>query len=74
MKLLIGAGCIASLLLTVVGVSSLSKVALLRRDVAMCIWALASAVGLTLGGYFFHLRGRIAVLQRAPRPPKPLEF
>jgi hypothetical protein len=64
MKLFHAACAVASFLFALLGVFFLWKVALFRRDVAICILALTSAFGLNLSLYVFHLRGRIAALEQ----------
>jgi prepilin-type N-terminal cleavage/methylation domain-containing protein len=63
MKLFHTACAIASSLLALVGVFFLRKVAMFRRDVAICILTLTSAFGLNISLYIFHRRGRISDLE-----------
>jgi hypothetical protein len=64
MKLFLATGAIASFLLALLGLLFLWKVALFRRDVAICILTLTSAFGLNLSLYVFYLRGRITALEK----------
>jgi ABC-type Mn2+/Zn2+ transport system permease subunit len=64
MKLFHAACAVTSFVLALVGVFYLSKVTWFRPDVAICILTLTLALGLNLSLYVFHLRGRIAALEK----------
>jgi hypothetical protein len=64
MKLIFSIGAIFSLAFVALALFKLWSVALFRSDVAICVWAFASALGLSLGLYAFTLRTRIAALEK----------
>ena len=64
MKLLCNIGAVASLVFVAVALFKLRSVMLFRSDVAICIWAFVSALGLNFGMYAFYLRNRIAALEK----------
>jgi hypothetical protein len=70
MKLLSSLGSALSLMFVAVALFKLRSVALFRADVAVCIWAFASALGLTFGVYFVYLRNRIAELEKRLTGPE----
>jgi hypothetical protein len=43
---------------------TLRSVFLFRGDVALCIWAFVSALGVSFGLYAVYLRNRIAALEK----------
>jgi hypothetical protein len=67
MKLLHFTGAIASLVLVAVGVFWLCKLGLLGTGLSICILGLISGPALALGVFVFHLRDRIAALEKGAR-------
>jgi hypothetical protein len=61
--LLYSAGAAISLAFVILALYKLRSVALVRTDIAICIWAFVSALGLSFGLYALFLRNRIAALE-----------
>jgi hypothetical protein len=64
MKLFLGIGGIVSLAFVTLALFELRSVVLFRADVAICIWAFVSGLGLSLGLSAFCMRNRIAALEK----------
>jgi hypothetical protein len=64
MKLFSGIGGVLSLAFVGFALANLWSVALFRKDVAQCIWAFASALGMSFGLYAVYLHQRIAALEK----------
>ncbi len=64
MKLWSSIGALLSLAFVALALFKLWSVSLFSREVAICIWAFASALALSFGLYAFALRGRIAALEK----------
>jgi hypothetical protein len=64
MKLLSDIGGLTSLVLAALALVNLWSVVRFRLDVAICIWAFVSSIGLGFGLYALNLRNRIAALEK----------
>jgi hypothetical protein len=64
MKLLSVIGAVGMLAFVALALFKLRSVFLFRADVAICVWAFASSLGLAFGLYAVSLRNRIAALER----------
>jgi hypothetical protein len=67
MKLLHLTGAIVSLAFAATGFFWLWKLNLFGRGLGICVMAFPAALALGLGLYVFHLRDRIAALEKTPR-------
>jgi hypothetical protein len=70
MKLLHKVGAIVSLVFLAVGLFWLTRPGMFATGQILCILGLSSAISLSFGLYIFHLRDRIAALEKASRECK----
>jgi hypothetical protein len=64
MRVLSGIGIVLTLAFVGLALTNLWSVVLFRNDVALCIWAFASALGVSFGLYAVSLQSRITAVEK----------